>query len=278
MTATRSASPGRKLDFGLKFLHQALKLESLHFGLFVDGIPRTLEAVPQAQVAYTKTLVAMVPRGVKTVLDVGCGVGTSARYLKDQGFAVEGLSPDHYHKEVFPEKCGPDVPFHHTGFEPFAPSKTYDCLFFSESPQYIDKDRFWPKCVELLAPDGCVVAADFFQLEPNEEYHMCFLESDFVARAGRAGFTVDERKDITTEVLPNLEISRTLLIDYGQKFYEFAQDAIRHQAPRVYKLIRMLFRRKVKAVESLVYDKLPRRLDPAFFEKTMRYVMYRFVR
>jgi MPBQ/MSBQ methyltransferase len=268
---------GRKLDFGLKFLHQAMKLESLHFGLFADGIPHDLDGIKLAQQEYTKTLVGLIPEGVKTVLDVGCGVGSSCKVMKDAGYDVEGLSPDNYHKEVFPVTCGPDVPFHHTGFEPFASDRKYDCLFFSESPQYIAKDRFWPKCLEMTSPGSCVVAADFFQLVPNDEYHMCFVEDDFVRRAETAGYRVDLRRDITMEVLPNVRISRTLL-DHGQKFMQFAQEAIQNQAPVVWKLAKLMFGRKMKAINGLVYDKLPRRLDPARFEKTMRYAMYRFVR
>lgn len=271
-------SKGRKLDFGLKFLHQAMKLESLHFGMFTDGIPRDLDHIKDAQIEYTKTLVGMIPDGMKTVLDVGCGVGSSCKVMHDAGYAVEGLSPDNYHKEVFPQRCGPDVLFHHSGFEPFAADKKYDCLFFSESPQYIKKDQFWPKCVEITHEGSCVVAADFFQQVPNDEYHMCFLESDFVARAEKAGFKVDVHRDITQDVLPNLDISRMLLCDYGQNFYQFTLDAVRVQSPIVWRIIKLLFGRKLKTVDSLVFDKLPRRLDSEKFQKTMHYGMYRFVR
>jgi MPBQ/MSBQ methyltransferase len=255
-----------------------LKLDALHFGLFRDDIPVTVEGVRQAQAEYTKALVGMIPEGVKSVLDVGCGSGVSSKHMKEAGFAVEGLSPDRYHSEVFPATCGPDVPFHHTIFETFSPGKAYDCLFFSESPQYISKGELWPKCVELTEPGSCVVAADFFQLVPNEEYHMCFLESDFVDRAERCGFRVDLHRDVTKEVLPNLEVSRELLVDYGQRLYTFAQDAMKHQAPIIWKLVRMMFGRKIKAVDSLLFEKLPRRLDTERFQKTMRYSMYRFVR
>jgi MPBQ/MSBQ methyltransferase len=270
-------SKGQKLDFGLKFLHQAMKLESLHFGMFTDGIPHDLDGIKLAQREYTKVLVGMIPKGTKSVLDVGCGVGTSCRVMKDEGFDVEGLSPDNYHKDVFPQICGTDVLFHHSGFEPFTASKKYDCLFFSESPQYIKKDEFWPKCLDLTEKGSSVVAADFFQKVKNEEYHMCFLEEDFVKRAERAGYKVEEHKDITKQVLPNVEISQ-MLLGHGQTFMEFIQDAIRIQAPVVWKIIKLLFGRKMKTINSLVYDKLPNRLDPERFQKTMSYAMYRFSR
>ena len=270
-------SKGQKLDVGLKFLHQAMKLESLHFGLFTEDIPQDLDGIKLAQREYTRVLVGMIPKKAKTVLDVGCGVGTSCRVIKDEGFDVEGLSPDNYHAEVFPRICGTDVMFHHSGFEPFTSSTKYDCLFFSESPQYIKKDEFWPKCLSLTETGSSVVAADFFQHVKNDEYHMCFLQDEFEKGAERAGYKIEERRDITENVMPNVEIAR-ILLGHGQTFMEFIQDMIKVQAPIVWKIVKLLFGRKMKVVNSLVYDKLPYRLDPERFRKTMRYAMYRFSR
>ena len=111
----------KKVDPGLKFLHKAFGLEALHFGLFTDGANPTLETLKEAQEEFTRTLIGLVPKSAKSVLDVGCGVGGTTKALRDAGFAAEGLSPDPYHKEQFPITCGPDVPFHHSPFEPFSP-------------------------------------------------------------------------------------------------------------------------------------------------------------
>ncbi|MHC4249111.1 MAG: methyltransferase domain-containing protein [Planctomycetota bacterium] len=215
-------------DLGLKFLHQAFGLEALHFGLFANGVPHNLDGLKAAQEEYTKTLIGLVPEGARTVLDVGCGVGGTSKALKDAGFAVEGLSPDPYHKERFPETCGPGVPFHHSKFEPFDPGKTYD----------------W---------------------------------KDFVARAERAGFKVAFHRDITEEVIPNLEVSMKFL-GYGRRLLGFATDAARKRSRVLWKLIRMFYGRKLDKVRVLLEEKLPHRLDADFFRKTMSYAMYRFER
>ena len=41
------------IDIGLKLLHQAFGLEMLHFGLFADGMPHTLDGLREAQDEYT---------------------------------------------------------------------------------------------------------------------------------------------------------------------------------------------------------------------------------
>ena len=102
---------GKKIDSGLKFMHQAFGMRSLHFGLFAEDMPHTLDGLKEAQENYTRTLVDLVPKKAKTVLDVGCGVGGTSKALKEKGFDVEGLSPDPYHEEQFPVTCGPDI-FH----------------------------------------------------------------------------------------------------------------------------------------------------------------------
>jgi MPBQ/MSBQ methyltransferase len=264
-------------DLGLKFLHQAFGLEALHFGLFTGKMPHNLDGLKEAQKEYTKTLVGLVPEGTRSILDVGCGVGGTSKALKDAGFAVEGLSPDPYHEERFPETCGPSVPFHASKFEPFSPGKQYDCLLFSESPQYIDKDAFWPHVMKLTHPGSAVIAADFFRKGENEYYDMCFFEKDFVARAERAGFKVAFHRDITEEVSPNLEVSMKFL-GYGRRLLDFAKDAARKRSRIISKLIRMIYGRKLEKVRVLLEEKLPHRLNADFFRRTMSYAMYRFER
>jgi len=265
------------IDSGLKFLHQAFDLKSLHFGLFTDQHPRTPEGLREAQAEYTRTLTGLVPQGATSVLDVGCGLGDSSKALAAAGFAVEGLSPDPYHQEQFRLTCGPEIPFHLSKFETFNPARTFGCLVFGESPQYIDKDAFFPKCLELTKPGAQVVVSELFQIEAGGPYPTCFFEDDFLARAERAGFSVAHRRDITEEVLPTLEVGR-LFLKYGQRLFDFACDSARRRVPLRWKLVRAIYGRKLDKVRGLLHEKIPGWLDGERFRKTMRYCMYRLTR
>jgi MPBQ/MSBQ methyltransferase len=266
-----------EVDLGLKFLQDVFDLKALHLGLFTDGVPRTPEGIHQAQEEYTRALIALIPEGVKSVLDVGSGLGATSKTMAAAGYAVEGLSPDPHHGEEFAKTCGKEIPFHLTTLEDFSPGKTFDCLLFSESPQYVEKDAFFPKCLELTEPGGHLVIAEFFQAAPGGPYDKCFFEDDFVARAERAGFRVEHRRDVTEEVLPTLELGG-LFLKYGRRMFNFASDMFRRRRPFLTKLVRLPFGRKIDHVRMLLNDRLPLWLDPELFRKTTRYVMMRMTR
>jgi MPBQ/MSBQ methyltransferase len=265
------------IDIGLKCLHQVFELKSLHYGLFEDDTPRTPEGVHQAQANYRRALIGLVPEGAGPVLDVGAGLGDSTKALVAAGFEAEGLSPDPYHQEQFRLNCGPEIPFHLSRLEDFSPGKAYGCLLFGESPQYIDKDRFFPKCVELTRPDGCVVVAELFQHKPGGPYATCFFEEDFLARAERAGFRVDYHRDITEQVLPTLEVG-AMFLDFGRKLFDFARDTARRRRPILTRIGRLFYGRKLEQLRVLLHEKAPAWLDTDRFRQTTRYAMYRFVR
>ena len=265
------------VDEALKFMQQVFGMKMLHFGLFTGDIPRDLNGVNEAQYEYTRTLIGLIPEGVESVLDVGCGTGETSKMLIEAGFSPEGLSPDPFQRETFREKMGPGRRFHLSRFEDFRPGRTYDCLIFSESMPYIDNDRYFPKCLELTKPGSCIVLADFFRVEPDEYYSMCFFERDFRERAERAGFEVAHHRDITKEVLPTLDISFEML-EYGQRILGYCEDSLRRARPALWKIAKLVFGRKLRTVNSLVYEKLPVRLDSKRFERNMRYAMYRLER
>ncbi len=267
----------QKIDHWLKFAHKAFDLDALHFGMFTDDMPRTLDGLRRAQVEYTKALIAMIPKGVRTVLDVGCGIGGTTKALVAAGFAAEGLSPDDYHAEQFPITCGAGGVFHQSTFENFQPDKTYDLLLFSESPQYIDKDVLFPKCVELTTPGGHVLAADFFTTQTDNDYPASFAERDFLERGERAGFKVAAHRDITEEVIPNFEVMMKF-VGYGQRLLGLAEDTARRRSPVLWKLARLMYGQKLAKVRTMLNEKLPARFEADRFRNTMRYAVYLLTR
>jgi len=139
-----------RVDLPLMIVHRVLKLDHLHLGLSEPGRPLTYAEVPKAQRRFTENLIARIPAGARSILDVGCGVGHGTRMLLDAGFSVEGVNPDPYQRTVFAGHL-PHVPFHPVTFETFEPSHAFDVVLFSESAQYVALDAFFPRCRAALA-------------------------------------------------------------------------------------------------------------------------------
>ena len=80
------------LDLELFFCTEILKLTSLHYGyweeserLTEDGKKLTLDCLRGAQQKYTDMLIEAIPEDVKSILDVGCGIGDVSRALSKIG-------------------------------------------------------------------------------------------------------------------------------------------------------------------------------------------------
>lgn len=108
----------QKVDWNLKFLREIFGLECLHFGYWEKGEELNLENLKKSQQRYIEKLLSAVPKGVKTVLDVGCGTGEVAKNLLSENYLVECLSPNEYQYNIF-KKNLPNVRCYLTKFGNF---------------------------------------------------------------------------------------------------------------------------------------------------------------
>jgi MPBQ/MSBQ methyltransferase len=150
----------RKSSRTLRFYTQVLGLERLHYGLWEPDDEWSLPGVRKAQARYEDYLMRLIPAGVKTILDVGCGTGVMAERLTRLGYTVEGLSPDPYHQRLFQARVA--SPFHLCGFKVFIPRVQYDCLIMSESAQYIAVPQLFEVAKTALTPQGYLLVGDYF--------------------------------------------------------------------------------------------------------------------
>ena len=121
-------------EFGLVAAQQLFRVEDLHYGFWddpgsIDPEQLTLDDMVKAQGRYIEHLASFIPEEVKTILDVGAGIGGNSSYLISKGFEIEALSPDEYQETVFAEKYNGEVRFHRTKFEDFESEKQYDLVF-----------------------------------------------------------------------------------------------------------------------------------------------------
>ena len=258
-----------KVDKGLRFYHEILGLDHLQYGLW-QGDPLTLDGLKAAQDRYAETLHSWIPAGVKTVLDIGCGTGASAARLLEQGYDVEGLSPDPYQKQLVERRTG--MPFHLVRLQEFEPPKIYDLAMMSESAQYIWLDVFFPNALKVAA-GGYLLIADYFVITdeklPERSGHPL---DTFLEQAERHGFVLERREDVTDRAVPTLDVARNFLERYVYPTGELMVELSEHDRPRLTRLALWLFRKF--AGNGLAKVKFMS--DSAEFQRTKRYLFLLF--
>ncbi|MBT6866963.1 MAG: methyltransferase domain-containing protein, partial [Candidatus Marinimicrobia bacterium] len=155
------------IDHVLKLYSETIRSPFLHYGFWdepksVDLDSVNLQEIKDAQGRYIEHLSSFIPSNVKSILDVGCGIGGNADYLHNKGYHIETLSPDDFQRTVIDEKFKGEMKFHHCKFEKFDPQQKYDLILESESACYIKIDQGFEKARETLRDGGYLLASDYF--------------------------------------------------------------------------------------------------------------------
>jgi len=206
----------REFDLQLWVATDLLRLRSLHYGYWDNGhaVKLDFRLIRQAQARYTKLLVNTVPPGVRSILDVGCGVGCNARALTEKGYRVTSISPDGNHGKFFDDAPDP-LQFVQSKYENFSSHDRYDLVLMSESQNYFDGDAGLAKTRSLLTPGGYLLICGMFRKKDTRQFDQVRnVESDYLAKAEQHGFELVERVDITPNVAPTLDIVRMAKEEY----------------------------------------------------------------
>ena len=261
-----------KTSFSLKCLHRIVGLEYLNFGIWSAEDPLDLAGLRRAQERLVERLFELLPPGVSSVLDVGCGTGAISERLAVLGYDVEGLSPDPYHGDLFAARL-PDRRFHLGRFQEFEPDRRYDLLFLCESAQYVWLEELFESVERSLAPGGTVLLCDYFVVHPNggEQSRSGHPLGDFLARAAKAGLVLEVDEDVTPAVLPTLRLGQVILDRFGRGAVELLRETTMRRSPRLagfgWRLARPLTAR---------LDRLDRLIDPDRFASVKQYRVMRF--
>ncbi len=186
------------LSFPLNVYAQALwkqetTLSYLHYGLWQDGM-----SLSEAQQAATEMLLKALPPAPKHLLEVGIGLGTTARRLSEMGYDYTGITPDN-HQILYARHRLQDMPtlphFVHTAFEQFQTQTPLDVIVFQESAQYIQPTVLLQKCQALLNPGGQVVIMDEMTAS------LCQVLDQGLPNTG---FKIQNYTDITKDTAPSI--------------------------------------------------------------------------
>lgn len=263
----------QKPNLLLKYYTEVTKSKQLHFGYWEEGEELNMKNLRIAQERYISHLLGFIPQGVKTILDAGCGVGGNAIRLKQEGYDVTALSPDPYQEKVFKENTGGGIPFFLTKFEEFQIARKFDLILMSESAQYIDMEKGFKKCGELLHSRGYLLVSDFFKVDSVDDKgiqvsghpHQRYLE-----KAKSNGFIIMKSEDITARITPTLDFMISLFNDYVIPSFKLIPYALEAYIPFLYQISRFLLRKPLKKAlqKSLV--------DARTFARHRRYMVYLF--
>ncbi|NMG21987.1 class I SAM-dependent methyltransferase [Brasilonema bromeliae] len=222
----------------------------LHYGYWEtlphSGEELTLTSLRAAQEAYTAKLFSFIPKGISTVLDVGCGIGGNAKYFLERGFSVEGLAPDALQQEKFLKNTNNQVPFYLTRFEDFQPTHSYDLILFSESSQYIAVDDLAQGAARLLSSGGYLLIADMMRSDPEYQegiFSNCHVTSVLQEALERAGFTLIKAEDISNSVAPTIDLSLDYFRTFGLTTMKYISDVVAIAVPPLHALGRWAFKR-----------------------------------
>jgi MPBQ/MSBQ methyltransferase len=257
----------------LDYYRKLTKSDYLHYGYWNLGDELTIENLFLSQKRYIDHLISFIPQDVKTVLDVGCGIGGNTLRLLEKGLDVEALSPDIAQEKAFLAKG--KVPFHLSKFEDFETDKTYDLIFMSESAQYIPLKQGMDKCYALLNEGGSLLVSDYFlrkSVLKDNIFALCTHEkSEYLNVVENRGFEIIKSEDITSRVTPTLDFAKLKFNEYVEPTLELFDDLLLGWAPIPYKAVKFLAK---KPLENL--EKQMQLMDSELFVEHRQYMIYLF--
>ena len=126
--------------------------DHLHWGLW-SGLPAGGEHFPAARERFAEHLLSHVPETVRSVIDVGCGLGGIAKSLGEQGRSVLAVSPRADHCALMSEAAFHNVEVRCESFETLA-AEPADLLLFAESLNFFARDigAMLDRCRAILRP------------------------------------------------------------------------------------------------------------------------------
>jgi len=248
-----------------------LELNSLHYGFWNNGEELTLSNLRKAQERYTVTLLELIPNGVKTILDVGCGIGDISLTLAKKGYIVTAISPDKNHKKYFDKYKDKNISFYNKKFEDIKFDKKFDLILLSESQGNFSPIITFKQCKRHLKKPGYLLVSDIFNRNNKPSLNgVNSTEQEYITQAKEYNLKLIESIDITKEVLPTLQIAYNAHQKYFLPALSIFHHYIKKFAPLKYKLVKLFFYKQWKNLDRLrnYYEE---RIDPSFFERELSY-------
>lgn len=268
------------IDHVLKLYAETIRSPYLHYGFWdepekVNVDLLSIGDIADAQGRYIEHLTSFIPEDVKSILDVGCGVGGNAEYLQERGFDIDVLSPDPYQEKVIKKKFNGAMQFFKSKFENFETDRTYDLILESESACYIKIEPGFTSARQALRTGGYMLVADYFVCYHHERSSIHLKSSHplqaYLKAAEAAGFKLLKEYDQTENTMPTLDAAHHFIERFILPTAEYAQISLQRKNPLVYRLLKLLFGKNI----SSKMDQLDL-VNSEEFRKYRKYMIYLF--
>ena len=240
------------LALGYVIGHHFLDMQDLHYGYWPAGLAPVPQNLAQAQAHYTEFLMSHIPAGVRSVLDVGCGAGNTARKLLERGLRVDCVSPNGVLSGVAQHVLQGKGDLFEVRFQDLQTERRYDLILFSESLLFIPLDQAFTKVLSLLNPGGYVLITDIFRVpaegkSPIGGGHELPRFRETIARYPLA-LTLD--LDMTDGIAPTFDLLDAAYREAIQPAYQMILARLEARYPWLMKLVKWSFRKKMRRYED----------------------------
>jgi SAM-dependent methyltransferase len=240
------------LAMGWVLAHHFLGMNDLHYGYWPADLPVIPQNLASAQAHYTDLLMSHIPAGVRSILDVGMGAGTTARKLVEKGYRVDGVSPNGVLTDVARQLLHDRATIFETRFQDLHTERRYDLILFSESLLFIPLDAAFTQALALLNPGGYVLITDIFRV-PNETKSPIGGGHElpkFRDAVGRFPLEPLQDFDMTDGIAPTFDLLDRAYSQALQPAYNLLLARLTARHPWVMKLVRWKFRKSMERAEK----------------------------
>jgi SAM-dependent methyltransferase len=264
------------LEIGTICGKHLLNLEHLHYGYWTKDIKVELANLPAAQKKYTDFLMSNIPDGVHSILDVGCGMGQTAKRLTEAGYKVDCVSPSSFLAQQARALLQEKSEIFECFYEQLHTEKRYDLVLFSESFQYIDPETAIQKTLALLNPDGQMLICDIFKVDINEKSPISGGHNltTFLTMMSDYPFELVKNIDITAETAPNRDIENHICKDVLEPVSTLLGKLVQSRYPLLSKFLKWKYRKKIEKIRRKYFGE--QRTAEIFKKfKTYRLLLYK---
>lgn len=252
-------------------------MQDLHYGYWPADLPVVPQNFARAQAHYTDLLLSHIPPGVRTVLDVGCGAGNTARKLLERGYQVDCVSPNGVLTGVARQVLGDRATIFESRFQDLETDRRYDLILFSESLLFIPLDAAFTQALRLLTPRGHILITDIFRVPAEGTSPIGGGHELPVFRAAVARYALEPVQDVdmTAGIAPTFDLLDRITADAIQPAYRMLMARFTVRSPWLMRIVRWQFGKKLEKAERKHFSG---RRNGANFQKYKAYRLLLFRR